>query len=486
MEVTVGRRIERENKRLENLRTITSRSKIQFYDNFQNLPEVSIEFILESVRERLLILEVFEKTNNQVLKSSSNYVDFIDSRIRSLKLWSALFSDSPEHRDKLELHLKKDLVSYLFCVMALSRDHFYRSWLKKVECDLFMYRCSIERTNVSKKDLISYLKINCKVVDEETKEQFSDEIKGVFSNESKIYLDSMSLYSVPMFDVPNIVKSRKCFLNKGLAYVLHRDIDQMIISHFNCNHSSIAAKCIKQSLRQAEFKKDTKMETIINSITEIAAGIKFKTADTTQWINKLYNPNSDGITQEIMLSSYPLCMQMMMKCLLETSHLKYQARIQLGLFLKATGASYETSLNFFKKIFTKKMSVERFNKEYSYQIRYNYGMEGKKVSYSAQSCSRLIANTNSSDCHGCPFNTKNTPELIKNIKEFQPNIDSFDLEDIISGVSSGQYTSACASYFKIQNKIECENEQTNIIISHPNQYYEESLKQRDRSKNVKE
>ncbi len=55
--------------------------------------------------------------------------------------------------------------------------------------------------------------------------------------------------------------------------------------------------------------------------------------------------------------------------------------LQYGLFLKGIGLSLQDAIRFFRGEFTRgPVDVDKFDKEYVYGIRYNYGQEGKKVS----------------------------------------------------------------------------------------------------------
>ena len=73
-------------------------------------------------------------------------------------------------------------------------------------------------------------------------------------------------------------------------------------------------------------------------------------------------------------------------------HLKHEGRIQLGLFLKGGGLSFEDSFAFWKNEFTKKMTNDQFEKSYAYNIRYNYGKEGKRTDYNPKACDSIIKN----------------------------------------------------------------------------------------------
>ena len=72
--------------------------------------------------------------------------------------------------------------------------------------------------------------------------------------------------------------------------------------------------------------------------------------------------------------------------------LKHTGRQQYGLFLKGIGVSLDDSIEFFKREFTKRIPEGKFHKEYTYNIRHNYGKEGKRADYTAWNCSKIINN----------------------------------------------------------------------------------------------
>ena len=86
----------------------------------------------------------------------------------------------------------------------------------------------------------------------------------------------------------------------------------------------------------------------------------------------------------------PPCMIYLYDNLKLQSHLKHQGRLQLGLFLKSAGLSKQDAITFWKKSFAQKITSEDFERNYAYNIRHNYGDEGKHVSYSALSCKSCI------------------------------------------------------------------------------------------------
>lgn len=111
------------------------------------------------------------------------------------------------------------------------------------------------------------------------------------------------------------------------------------------------------------------------------------------------------IINDLAKESFPPCMRNMHEALRKEHHLRHYGRMEYGLFLKGIGLTLDDALRFFRDEFIQKVTPERFAREYAYNIRYNYGKEGKKTSFSAFGCSKII-NDNApgpGDTHGCPF-----------------------------------------------------------------------------------
>ena len=154
--------------------------------------------------------------------------------------------------------------------------------------------------------------------------------------------------------------------------------------------------------------------------------------------------------------SMPLCMSNMYSKLVETHHLKHKARNQLGLFLKGIGLTVEESYAVWRGNFIKDpaMNAEKWQKEYAYGIRYNYGLEGKRVNWSPASCMKVISesgtNAAAGEHHGCPFKNFDESQLRAQLQ--QMNVGSSDANFILDRVRGHHYQVACGKYFEAKHK----------------------------------
>lgn len=67
----------------------------------------------------------------------------------------------------------------------------------------------------------------------------------------------------------------------------------------------------------------------------------------------------------------------------------------------------EEAYTFWKQEFCKTIDVDKFDKQYGYNIRHMFGKEGKKADYQPWSCNKVInqISPGPDEYHGCPFKT---------------------------------------------------------------------------------
>lgn len=173
---------------------------------------------------------------------------------------------------------------------------------------------------------------------------------------------------------------------------------------------------------------------------------------------------------QIAKNSFPLCMRHLFEKLREDHHLKHGGRMQLGLFLKGVGLKLEDALAFWKAEFSQRVGSERFDKEYAYSIRHNYGREGKRTDYTPYSCQKIITSAPGvGDHHGCPYRHFSEENLKAALGKM--GISNRAVEDVMDKVRNRHYQLACTLTFEAVHGTSCD-----AGINHPNQYFSDSQK----------
>lgn len=132
----------------------------------------------------------------------------------------------------------------------------------------------------------------------------------------------------------------------------------------------------------------------------------------------------------------------------------------------------DEALVFWKRAFSQKISEEKFNKEYAYNVRHSYGQEGKRTNYTPYNCMKIITShePSTADHHGCPFKHFNVDNLRSTLQSH--HVMERTIQDIIDLVRHQHFQIACTRYFEAIHKIDEQME----IIAHPNEYFDRSLK----------
>merc|ERR1711976_296410 len=98
-------------------------------------------------------------------------------------------------------------------------------------------------------------------------------------------------------------------------------------------------------------------------------------------------------------------------------HLKYKGRLQLSLFLKSIGLPLQEALYFWKSMLLSMTLNDKFDKEYTYNLRHIYGREGSKKSYFSHDCIKVIMQLPGPlETCGCPFRFADKQKLITKLK----------------------------------------------------------------------
>lgn len=191
-------------------------------------------------------------------------------------------------------------------------------------------------------------------------------------------------------------------------------------------------------------------------------------------------------------------MRVLHKALRKNHHLTNGGRIQYGLFLKGIGIPLSAAMTFWKNEFTQVMSEKKFEKEYSYYIKFNYGLLGSRRDYQPFACSKIINSIiGPRDYHGCPFKHMQCHTLedelagcgFNALRKYQTTVnlhdrmgfyrltdscDQTEISAITSLSQSGQHEAACNKYYEFGHRYFNDNP-----FKHPNIYFNESVKHRN-------
>ncbi|MCO5583929.1 hypothetical protein L7F22_037847 [Adiantum nelumboides] len=269
-------------------------------------------------------------------------------------------------------------------------------------------------------------------------------------------------YKVPFEEVPELVSGRKVYIHKGLAYVPSTQLASLVVGQFRSKLSKALVLTNRKWMAMIAEEEADRLTPIVEALSSRYLGPdysqgKVKTEVALQDIDSLAK------------TSFPLCMRHLFFKLREDHHLKYGGRQQLGLFLKGVGLKLEDALAFWRSEFGQKIGVEKFDKEYAYNVRHNYGKEGKRTDYTPFSCNKVILSTPGvGDHHGCPYRHFSEENLRAALGSL--HVGGRALDDIMEKVRNRHYQLACSITFEATHESPCAG------INHPNQYFKESQK----------
>ncbi|XP_067120571.1 DNA primase large subunit-like [Centruroides vittatus] len=435
---------------------------LQFY-TIPPIGNISLKEFEDFAIERLQLLCVIERVGLKHMKSSEDYRLALINELKKKKLDKNIKRnvEIEDMTNTLYDERQKDHISHFILRLAYCRTEQQRRWFINQEVDLFKFRLNNETTD-SIKNFLKLNNLDYQPIDSDEK----NKIISFLLDSSSLKLDSiqkMDYFKVHFTEVLDLVQCRKTYLRKGYAYIPSIDLTTIIVNLFRMKLSQALAS-MARSL--PELEEDGRLLNMLKNLAQQYLESDYNTSKTQ---------NSDSITPDMIDkladTSFPLCMKNLHKNLRQNHHLRHGGRMQYGLFLKAIGLNLENALSFWRKEFTKIMDSDRFDKNYAYNIRHNYGKEGKRTNYTPYSCTKIITSNQpgAGDCHGCPFKHADISVLTEKLQS--SSINQQNVQEIKDLVSKGHYQSACTRYFEFIHKTSVDQ-----IISHPNQYFEESQK----------
>lgn len=272
-----------------------------------------------------------------------------------------------------------------------------------------------------------------------------------------------SFFRVHFTQVLDLVRNKRVVLRAGQAYVHKTNLCSVITKSFREELGRALAIAKRATPLVHEMESD-RLFPFFNGLSE-------RYANNSKWKSEIGISPED--IDELSKSHFPLCMKYTHEKLREQHHLRHGGRMQYGLFLKGIGLKLEDALRFWRTEFSKSMPVEKFDKAYAYNVRHNYGQEGKRTNYTPYGCHKIITSSHPGvgDHHGCPFRHFD-PSNLRSYLMNKCNTKREFADEIIDLVQGQHYQIACKKYFQLTHPRAWEEINP---INHPNQYFTDSL-----------
>lgn len=468
------------NKSLFELEAIIARRMelLAWIDQIVSSPTAdSFESVLKEIGLRLP-----DEARNRSANITQGPILGSEAPVASAGKSEALRSSGNVYFDKEE-----DLLSHLLCRFAFCMSDRWRKWFVKNEEILLRarLRLGIEK-DVTRVFLIDMMKKNnfaCDPLDDAMKNDpcFVEYLEFRRKGGNAQIENPNNFYMVPLSLATRLIKSRSVLVRKGKAILYRDQVQEVVLTVFRglVNkglHTAYISRIKEQKLTEESEK--------LNVIHMLDNFLEYFVADPTDNLEEgEAGTVRSGDVSHLARTHFPLCMRQIDSHLRRVGHLKHNGRFTYGLFLKSIGLSLEDSLQLFSTLMTVKGggSPESFAKtSYGYNIRHNYGMEGKKVSYSSASCATILGLppvVDQNDCHGCPFRFRDESRLRTTLQQAQndPRGSSYgevtpsvaEIEDIVNDCKGQHYTRACFKYFMATHK----NVKRDALFRSPYEYF---------------
>ncbi|ELU03587.1 hypothetical protein CAPTEDRAFT_219114 [Capitella teleta] len=433
---------------------------LQFYKKPPS-EDVTLHEFEDLAVQRVKVLKAVDSVGIRNIKGSKEYDEAMEKEIKKLRDVDWFVEKTSIKPADLSARRRKDHLSHFILRLAYCKSDELRRWFIQQELDLFRYRF-LRENSASILDFLEKNGLDYQPIPHEDRGKMRDKLKDASFKMTSPDVLQREYYKVPFMEVLELVRGRKVYLEGGYAYVPQDELVVIVLASFR-EHLSHALAITSRAVPAME--EDGRLLKLLKNIHSLYLGNDYSTA------KKANSAVTADMINGLSKQSFPPCMQNLHRGLKEEHHLKHWGRLQYGLFLKGIGLSLEEALRFWKSEFTKAadMDGEKFDRQHSYNIRYNYGKEGKRADYTPFSCIKIIT-TNAPGVghyHGCPFRHSDA-DLI----EQKMNKMSFPKDKqtkVMEYIKGSHYQLACREYFKAAHKTEEE-----IDLMHPNQYYEES------------
>ncbi|KAI8915567.1 eukaryotic and archaeal DNA primase, large subunit-domain-containing protein [Gorgonomyces haynaldii] len=420
--------------------------------NFYHLPPTDQVTLFEFETYSLDRLRVLKQVENARIrcKTDEEMIKFIEPCLQQymdLKRNTRLQSVGAE---VLYNERRKDHISHFILRLAYCRTEDLRSWLLRQETLLFKLRFMQEQ----QQDRHEFTEMNNLNIEQVSMDDIVRMLYPQYASWDGT--PNLLFYKTPFHQVPELVAKRQVLLHRGNAFVAEQERIVLVVNAFKQHldeQLEITAKAVPG------LDEQDRLVPILDSLSK-------------QFVSRDYTPNQNGtVTHESipeLSKHFSPCMKHLYDALQRDAHLKHMGRLQFGLFLKGIGLTLEEAMIFWRKSFNRMTDEEFQKKGYSYGVRYNYGMEGKRTNYTPYSCVKIISTMpGPQEAHGCPFRHFSAENLSSFLMSMR--IKESDCQEIVQKAQDHHYQIACTRLFEVMHETSVD------AIDHPNQWFDLSI-----------
>ena len=300
-----------------------------------------------------------------------------------------------------------DITSHYILRLGLSKSQEFIEWFVKNEEALFLCRLrqgGSDALNRMMKDSPGLSHLGRDVVSRTVN---SSEFESVRRSTPAPGDQAGLFYKIHFTEIPaHLISRRSVVIVGGMAYVPDKEMVTLIGRKFR---ESLSQAMMVATRERGNLLADERIKVISDKMSPAALLTSNKTSSLSP-TEKLSLANF-GI---LLGRSIPPCMRVAVESMRPSEgsksggrHLKNTGRNQLAPFLRTAGMSMDESLQWWRTEFTRgnQMDSDKFDKNYTYNIKWVYGKAGRMKEAAPMSCSTIIGLEFPShdQTHGCPF-----------------------------------------------------------------------------------
>jgi DNA primase large subunit len=374
-----------------------------------------------------------------------------------------------------------DIASHYILRLGLSKSQEFMDWFVKAEEALFLCKLRQGGNDALYRVLRTSPELSRLAKEIVSRQVHANEYEDVrrctpFPGDQSVQFYKIHFTEVP----PHLIARRSVVIIGGIAYVPEKEMITLVGKRFR--ESLNKALQIAAKERSRLTASDERIKQLANRISPAALLTGSKTSNLAP--SEKLSLSNFGI---LLGRSMPPCMRMAIESMRPSSegsrsggrHLKNTGRNQVAPFLRTAGLSLEESLQWWRTEFTRggQMDSDKFDKNYTYNIKWVYGKAGRMKVAAAMSCSTIIGLEYPShdQTHGCPFKVLDEGKLTSLLNGWfvkaGGSLDTSEgrLREIVRKATgqTHEYQLACVDWFQVMH----DGHSGEGVGNHPNSYF---------------